>query len=69
MQLGQINLDHLVGAAHHAQPLVIAARADRNLPAHEDRDERDQPNDREDQYFRADGCIENSAEAESSNDR
>ncbi len=34
-QLGQIDLDHLVGTAHDAQPLVIAARADRNQPADE----------------------------------
>ena len=38
-QLGQIDLDHLVGASHDAQPFVIAARADRNQPADEDRDE------------------------------
>ncbi len=65
-QLGQIDLDHLVGTAHDAQPLVIAARADRNQPADEDRDECDQPHDEKDRDFGTDRGIENTGEAEGS---
>src|SRR5579862_279852 len=63
-QFGQIDLDHLVRAPHDAQPLVIAARSDRNQPAYENGAERDQPHDQENRYLGADGSIENPGEAE-----
>ena len=65
-QLGQIDLDHLVGAAHDAQPFTVAAAANRDQPADEDRAERDQPHDQEDRDFRADGRVENAGESERS---
>src|ERR1700730_3789033 len=57
-QLGQVDLGHLVGTAHHSQPLAIAALSNRGKAAGSNSDERYYPYRGENRHLRADNAIE-----------
>ncbi len=61
-QLGQVDLGHLVGPAHHPQSLAVACRGtDRRKTAGGNRDEGNQPHAGEYRDLRADDAVEDLA--------